>query len=286
MISRPYFCAVYSTFELIKKFARYYIHASNGRGHGMHSPFVFDFILHVLNNHKNYQPPAEVEILRKNYLSDQSKVKIEDMGAGSRLDRGKSGTLQDEIFMQEEKKVSAIASAALKSKKYAQLMFRLAKHYQPMRMLELGTSLGVTTSYLALANPSALVCTIEGNPHILKKAIAGFSELGIQNIKALEGNFDVVLPAYLEKINKIDLAYIDGNHKKKPTIDYFEQILKKTDEHSILVFDDIHWSREMEDAWTEIQEHPSVRYTIDIFYLGFVFFRKDFKLKQNFSVRF
>jgi len=53
-----------------------------------------------------------------------------------------------------------------------------------------------------------------------------------------------------------------------------------------LVFDDIHWSAEMEKAWLEIKSHPSVQYTIDIFFLGFVFFRPDFKVKQNFSIRF
>ena len=270
----PYFCAVYSSFDLAKKYFSYYYHASNSKGHGMHSPFVFDFILHVLNNNKHYEAPQELEELRKKYLSDKEKLKMIDLGAGSR-----SGPVQ-------EKSVSEIAGSVLKNKKYAQLLYRLVRHYQPSEILELGTSLGVTTAYLAKAHHGAMVSTIEGNPFIRKKAMQGFQSLSIENIESLEGDFGRVLPQVLSKKYKIDLAYIDGNHKKEPTLDYFEEILKKTHDHSILVFDDIHWSREMEEAWKEIKNHPAVQYTIDIFFLGFVFFRKEFKVKQHFSIRF
>jgi predicted O-methyltransferase YrrM len=270
----PYFCAVYSSFELVKKYFSYYFHASNSKGHGMHSPFVFDFILNVLNNQSNYSAPMEVEALRKKYLSDPESLKVVDLGAGSRTGAG------------EVKAVSGIAQSALKNKKYARLMYRLARHYQPSEILELGTSLGVTTAYLALANPAAKVSTIEGNPFIRKKAMEGFQFLSISNIESLEGNFDRELPLLLSKKNKIDLAYIDGNHKKEPTLTYFGEILEKIHDHSILVFDDIHWSAEMEEAWEEIKNHPAVQYTIDIFFLGFVFFRKEFKVKQHFSIRY
>ena len=240
----------------------------------MHSPFVFDFILHVLKNKKNYIAPAEVEELREKFISDKERLTVVDLGAGSRSGSGM------------EKSVSEIAGSALKNKKYARLLYRLVRHYQPKDILELGTSLGVTTAYLARANNEAMVSTIEGNPFIRKKALEGFHFLSISNIESVEGNFDSVLPGVLSKKNKIDLAYIDGNHKKEPTLDYFEEILKKTHDHSILVFDDIHWSREMEEAWEEIKNHPAVQYTIDIFFLGFVFFRKEFRIKQHFSIRF
>ena len=265
---------MYSTFELALKYVSYYLKASNGRGHGMHSPFVFDFILHVLNNKKAYHPPAVIEQLRNTYRTDNSYIDMVEMGAGSRT--GNAG----------KKKVSAVAASALKNKKYAQMLFRLVKHYQPATILELGTSLGITTAYMASAHPSARLITVEGNPYIREKALNGFRNLSLDNIESVEGNFDEVLPGILASTSCIDLAYVDGNHKKKPTIDYFAQILKRTGDHSIMVFDDIHWSSEMEEAWNEIKEHPSVMYTIDIFYLGFVFFRKDFKTKQNFCIRF
>jgi predicted O-methyltransferase YrrM len=271
---------MYSSFQLAKKYLHYYLAASNSKGHGMHSPFVFDFIQHVLNNKSEYIPPSAIEALRKQLLKDSEVFEIKDLGAGSRVNSAK------------QKTVSELAKAALKPKKYAQLLYRLVKHYQPQTVIELGTSLGITTSYLAAANPSAKIITIEGSEAIAKKARRNFQKLGLGNIQSITGNFDTALPSVIQTLSEaeglpsIDLAYIDGNHRYLPTVNYFKQILQKTNTHSILVFDDIHWSGEMEKAWQEIKSHPAVQYSIDIFFLGFVFFKKEFKEKQHFTIRF
>ena len=240
----------------------------------MHSPFVFDFILQVLNNKNNYTAPSAIEILRKQLQNNQEILDIDDLGAGSR-----SG-------VSKRKSVAQVAHTALKPKKYAELLFRLVKHYQPQTILELGTSLGITTAYLAAANPGATIITIEGSKTIAQKASDHFGRLGLNNITSLQGNFDTLLPSVLSGLSTVDMTYIDGNHRYEPTIQYFQQLLGKTHEYSILIFDDIHWSREMEEAWEEIKNHSSVRCTIDIFFLGFVFFRKEFKEKQHFQIRF
>lgn len=240
----------------------------------MHSPFVFDFILNVLNNKSNYQPPGEIEDLRRLLLKDKRIIEIEEMGAGSRTSSSNQRT------------VGQIANASLKSKRLAQILFRLVKHYQPLSIIELGTSLGITTCYFSKANPDASVITIEGNKPTAALATENFQKLNCKNVQLQQGNFDDILPSILSRVPTIDLAYIDGNHRYQPTINYFQQFLAKWHNQTILVFDDIHWSAEMENAWKEIESHPSVQYTIDIFFLGFVFFRKDFKVKQNFSIRF
>ena len=265
---------MYSSVQLAQKYFHYYLTASNSRGHGMHSPFVFDFILNVLNNGKEYTPPASIEAIRNELLQNKAVLEIEDLGAGSRIHASK------------KKSVAQLAGAALKPKKYAQLLFRLVKHYGPKTIIELGTSLGVTTSYLAAAHSSSQVITIEGSEAIAEIAKNNFQKLQLSNIQSLQGNFDAVLPSVIQQLSSIDLAYVDGNHRYQPTLQYFEQILPKTNSHSILVFDDIHWSQEMEKAWEEIKAHPAVQYTIDIFFLGFVFFRKEFKVKQHFTIRF
>lgn len=240
----------------------------------MHSPFVFDFILNVLNNKSNYQPPAEIEQLRKQLLSDNRLIEIQEMGAGSRVHSSKQRT------------VSQIAKSALKSKRLAQVLFRLVKHYQSQTIVELGTSLGITTGYFSKANPDSSIITIEGSDSIASIANENFQRLNCSNIRQLQGNFDDVLPSALTQVPSIDLAYIDGNHRYQPTVNYFHQLLPKTHTQTILIFDDIHWSEEMEKAWEEIRHHASVQYTIDIFFLGFVFFRNEFKVKQDFSIRF
>jgi predicted O-methyltransferase YrrM len=265
---------VFTSYQLAKKYLHYYRTASNSKGHGMHSPFVFDFILNVLNNKSGYTYPASIENLRKKLLHDKEVLDVEDLGAGSRK---KSS---------HQKSVSQLARTALKPQKYAQLLYRLARHYNAQTIIELGTSLGITTAYLALASPSSQIITIEGSKAIAEKAQDNFQKLGITNIQSLQGNFDDLLPSVLPQLPSIDLAYIDGNHRYEPTINYFLQLLSQSHNNTILIFDDIHWSEEMEQAWEEIKQHPSVQYTIDIFFLGFVFFRREFKVRQDFKIRF
>lgn len=240
----------------------------------MHSPFVFDFILNVLNNKSNYFAPNEIEQMRSQLLIENRVIEVEEMGAGSRK------------ASSNQRKVSEIAKSALKSKRLAQVLFRLVKHYQPKSIVELGTSLGITTSYLSKANPDSSIITIEGSSAIASIAKENFKKLNCQNIQLQQGNFDDMLPSVISQLSSVDLAYIDGNHRYQPTMNYFHQFLSKTHSNTILVFDDIHWSEEMEKAWGEIKSHPSVKYTIDIFFLGFVFFREEFKVKQHFSIRF
>lgn len=240
----------------------------------MHSPFVFDFILNVLNNKCGYHPPVEIEALRKQLLADHRILVIEDLGAGSR-----SGTTR-------ERTISSLARTALKPEKYASVLFRLVKHYQPATIIELGTSLGLTTAYLSKANPEADIATIEGSKAVAAEAGKNLCQLQCNSVQLYEGNFDQVLPVLLEKLPKTDLAYIDGNHRYEPTINYFHQFLEHSHEDTILIFDDIHWSREMEKAWEEIKTNPSVTCSIDIFFLGFVFFKSGFRVKQDFQIRF
>ncbi len=248
--------------------------ASNAKGHGMHSPFVFQFIQQVLDDKKHYHDYDEIEKLRNQLLNDHTKIFVEDFGAGS-------GVSKD-----NDRKISAIARNSAKSKKFAQLLFRIVRKYQPLQIIELGTSLGITTAYLSKAGPAATVHTIEGAAEVAKIAKKNFDQLSLQNINALIGNFDQVLAGLLDKIDKIDFAFIDGNHAEGPTLQYFGQMLDKAHGETIIVFDDIHWSEGMEKAWEQIKNNDRVRVTIDLFFFGVVFFRHEFREKQHFTIRF
>lgn len=265
---------MYTAVQLAKKFIHYYLNASNGKGHGVHSPFVFDFIKNVLTDKKRYDCYQPIEKLRKELLKDKTVIEVEDLGAGSLAVPGR------------QKKVSDITQSFVKSKQFAQLLFRIVQYYKPECIIELGTSLGVTTAYLACANKNAEVFTIEGSKNTAAVAKRNFHALGLENIKLVHGNFDDTLPGLLSHIERVDLAFIDGNHRKIPTLRYFQEFLQKSGHQSIFIFDDIHWSSEMEEAWKEIQEDSSVTLTIDLFFIGLVFFKKDFKAKQHFTIRF
>ena len=175
----------------------------------------------------------------------------------------------------------------------ANCYFRMIRHYQPETILELGTSLGITTSYLSLAKPDAQLITMEGAIAIAEKARQNFKTLKLlqgipfgQNLSLIEGNFDQTLSATISKLPVLDFAFIDGNHRQEPTERYFKQLLPVTHNDSILIFDDIHWSRDMEQAWETIKQNASVRCTIDLFFIGIVLFRQEFKEKQHFKIRF
>ncbi|MEO8768847.1 MAG: class I SAM-dependent methyltransferase [Ferruginibacter sp.] len=265
---------MYSKFQLAKKYFKYYLTASNGKGHGIHSPFVFDFVKFVLNDKEKYSCYSEIELHRKKLLNDNTIIEVEDFGAGS------------VVIKTNKRIVSKIAASSLKPKKFSQLLFRIAQYYKPATMLELGTSFGITTAYVANGNKDATVYTLEGAGSIAAIAKENFHSIGLNNVHLIEGDFQQTLPALFQNIKKIDFAFVDGNHRKTPTLEYFSKLLNLSSSSTILIFDDIHWSKEMEEAWTEIQQHRTVTLTIDLFFIGLVFINPDFKVKQHFSIRF
>ncbi len=265
---------MYSPVRLALKYLGYFLTASNGRGHGVHSPFVFDFITNVLNDKRHFYAYDDVENLRERLLLNEKVLSIEDLGAGST------------VISSSQRKVSDIARSSLKPRKFGQLLFRMVDHYKANTIVELGTSLGVTAAYLAAANLKGQVYTFEGASEAANIASENFDQLGLGNVKIIRGNFDETLPPFLDKTTAVDLAFVDGNHRKVPTIQYFKQLLKKSLESSVFIFDDIHWSSEMEEAWKYIQQHSAVTLTIDLFFIGLVFFRKEQKVPQHFSIRF
>lgn len=264
---------MYSRFQLLKKFLHYYLTASNGKGHGVHSPFVFDFIIQVLRDRKKYDCYDAIEKVRAELRDDKHVIEVEDFGAGSA------------VMPLRNRAVSDIAASSLKSKKFGQLLYRMGRYYQQGTIVELGTSLGITSAYLAVSG-DAEVYTLEGSKNIAAIAQDNLNRLEIKNVEIIVGNFDDTLPALLLRTKQVGLAFVDGNHRRVPTLEYFSRLLEKAGDASVFVFDDIHWSEEMEEAWKEICEHPEVTLTIDLFFIGIVFFKKEFKAKQHFVIRF
>lgn len=265
---------MYSAPALAFKYLRYFFSAYNGKGHGMHSPFLFSFITDVLNDKKEYPAYKKVEEMRRSLLQDKTPLLIRDFGAGSVTSAG------------NERTVSSIARSAAKPKKFSQLLHRIARCYNSKNILELGTSLGISTSYLAMAHADAHVVTLEGAETVADYAAGNFRSLGLHNIHVVKGNFDDTLATVLNELPEIDLAFIDGNHRREPTLAYFHQLLPYLHNDSMVIFDDIHWSKGMEQAWQQIGSHEAVRCSIDLFFIGIVFFRKEFKEKQQFAIRF
>ncbi|HEY6161231.1 MAG TPA: class I SAM-dependent methyltransferase [Bacteroidia bacterium] len=264
-----------------KDFLKYRI--TSGTKYDVHSPFVFDLLTNVINDKKNYPAYNKAEALRKKLLKDDTLITVTDLGAGSRKNIPKA-------FGATKKRVKDICRNAEKNKKYGQLLFRLVDHFKPQLIFDLGTSLGVTTLYLSEAAPSAKIISIEGCPQTAAIAQKNFDEANAHNIQLVNANFDDVLENLLDQnckpqTIKCKLFFFDGNHRKEPTLRYFEQCLQYSANNDVMIFDDIHWSGEMQEAWETIMKNESITVTIDLFFMGIAFLRKE-QVKQDFVLRF
>ena len=220
-----------------------------------------------------YRAYAAVENRRRQLLNSPASISVTDFGAGSHTGAGR------------QRRIADIARTAAKPRHLAQLLFRLVNYFRPATILELGTSLGLTTAYLASADSRHRVITFEGCPNVAAVAHETFTALELRNVEVVVGNIDDTLaPALAALSAPIDFAFFDGNHRYEPTLRYFELCQQHRTADSVFVFDDIHWSEDMERAWEAIKAHPDVTLTVDLFYIGLVFFRKN-QPKQHFWLR-
>jgi len=237
------------------------------------APFLYEFITKVLNNHYNDANCKKIEQLRKKLCKSDQNIKITDFGAGSHINNSKNRQVKD------------VAKNSAKNSKFGKLLYRIIQYYKPKNIIELGTSLGISTLYLAKARKDTKIYTFEGCLETAKIAEKNFSKMDAKNINLTLGDFQNTLQKKLERICSIDLAFIDGNHQEYPTIFYFEECLKYSNNNTIFIFDDIYWSKGMKNAWNHIKSHPKATLTVDLFYIGIVFIKSELS-KENYVIRF
>lgn len=233
----------------------------------IHSTFLYDFINHVLDTSKEYYSFILIEKERKRLKKTTTAIHLKDYGAGSSINN------------QATKTINQIADTALSDPQKCRMLFNMANHYRPQVLLELGTSLGISSSYLASAQKSAQVFTFEGDAAIALQAKEVHHRLGLQNIEVVVGAFSNTLSNWLPD-KKIDFVFLDGHHTEKATLQYFNEILPRCRPEAIIIVDDIYWSKEMTLAWRQIIAHPSVSLTIDLYDVGIVFLNKALS-RQN-----
>ncbi len=255
------------------RYARFLLNSSTR--YSVHSPFIFRLINEILRNKTEIPETKQVEKLRRELLSDHEIIEKIDFGAGS-------------IYPKSEKypvKISQIARRSSGSRKQASRLFRLVRFSGALNILELGTSLGLTSAYLSLAAPGGRVVTIEGCPALAEIARKNFRNMDLANIDVVEGRFEKVLPEVLVSFSQLDFVFFDGHHTKEATLKNYHQCLPLIHNESVFVFDDIHWSSGMEEAWHVIREGEPVRSSIDLFGMGWIFFRKELSV-QHFILRY
>ncbi|HNB82482.1 MAG TPA: class I SAM-dependent methyltransferase [Chitinophagaceae bacterium] len=254
----------------VSEYLRYRLRARSA--HGIHSPFVYQFITTVLQDKRTFYAFQQIETLRKELCTNHTLLEMEDFGAGSLHTHARF------------RKISELAKNAGRSPHSGELLFRLIQFFQPRAILEMGSSLGLSTLYLALANFETPVYSIEGCKAVAEQAKKNFNSLQVKNIQLITGRFEDTLPELVNE-HSFDFIFIDGNHRKGPTLDYFQKLLAVKGNNTVMVFDDIHWSKEMTAAWDEICAHQEVRLSMDLFQFGIVLFRSEFMVKQHFVLK-
>lgn len=240
--------------------------------HGIHSPFVYDLITKCFYNKTNFEEYKSLKDFRDILLKSDDTISVEDFGAGST------------VFKSNERKVSDLAKIAGASNSESKLLYRITNYFNPKTILELGTSLAISTNTINIATNNSEITTVEGSESIFNWNNKNISNSDFSKTKFVNSLFD----EYLENLNeedKFDMVYIDGNHTYEATIKYFNILKNHTHKSSIIIFDDIHWSLGMEKAWNEIITNKDVTLSIDTFHFGVVFFREEQYNKEHFVIR-
>jgi hypothetical protein len=227
----------------------------------------------VVRRKTNNPSHTQFENLRKQLIRDNRILSIHDLGGGSSPLSGIN------------RKISSIAKTSLTPQRFSELYNRLIAYYPATKsVLELGTSFGINTLYLA-EKKTSVVTTFEGCSAIADIARHTFEFAQATNITLLEGDINITLPAFLESCSKLDIIFMDANHRYGPTVNYFEQFLHKIHASSVVILDDIHYSREMELAWNEVRSHKLVYASADLYRCGILFFDPSLN-KQHVVLQF
>lgn len=275
-------------------FLKHFFSSWNTTGEGIHSPYLFELVRFVLRDRNAYYCFADIERRREYLQACDDELDVVDFGS-----RGsKDGT-------HIRRKVSSIAKTHLERPEVGQALFRLVNwigehEKRPLQIIELGTSLGITTAYLASADSRNYVRTYEGSGEVLKVAQGVWRALKLENITWVEGNIDETLfrtdhsllsnaPACMDITPAdtpahIDIAYIDANHTYEATKRYADFLLNRLPEKGVIAIDDIHYSEDMERAWIELKADPRVTTTMDLFHLGLIFVDPHY-LKRHYKIR-
>lgn len=255
--------------QLIKSYLKFLINSKNE--HGVHSPFVFDLVTKCFYDKTKFPEYQTLKDYRNSLLANKNTIEVTDFGAGSR------------VFKSNSREISKIAQTAGISVKNAELLFRVVRYFQPESILEIGTSLGIATSALSLGNTASKIISLEGCPNTMSIAKKQCQLQNLNNIEFINTEFTKYFTTHNLQLTTHNLIYFDGNHSQKATLEYFGLLLPTITNNSVWIFDDIHWSTEMEDAWETIKKHPKVKVTIDTFQWGIVFFRAE-QEKEHFII--
>ena len=259
-----------SRFRYTFNYFKYLLFAKHKKGHGIHSPFMYNLITKVFNNKTVDNDLEKIFATHNKLIKSKELITYDEIGAGSRYKP--SG----------RQAIGKVVKRSSVNKKYGKLLYDLICYFKSEDVLELGTSVGISTAYMA--QQSKKIISIEGIKAKAEIAQKIATQLN-QPTEFIIGDFDQVLESVLKSYEKLDFVFFDGNHRKESTLKYFKLCLEKVHNETIFVFDDIHWSVEMEEAWNEIKKNEKIKVSVDLFQMGLIFFKKELSY-EHYVIKF
>lgn len=248
----------------------YRLFAPHRKGFGVHSPFVYHLITNVLLKYDD-ERLKEIRQWRNLLAKNNERIKTAGTGAGSK------------IHMDKLRSVRGIIKHSSVTHKYGRILYYVSREYNPETIIELGTGLGISTAYLINACPGARIMTLDADRLKMDFAENALKKFKTPGIQFCNGSFEDLLLSKLRYVQHPLLVFIDGDHKLASVMGIFEQILQFARQDTIIILDDISWSREMRKAWKLIKKDPRSVLCIDLFFMGLIFFR-DGMVKQNYVI--
>ena len=254
------------TFQ-IAEFSKYLIKAGHWRGHGIHSPFMYDFVRNTLMKANKKDSASRYH----NALKSVAPKATTKSTFGSKPSSKAIGTVR-------------LLHKISTTKKYGKLLNTIVANYKPLKILELGTGLGLSTYYLATGNSTSQVITVEGMEHYSAITKDALGLLAIDNVTVINSSFEDFF-LNLNPNEKFDLIFIDGSHSYQATLPLFNRVLNLAKTEAFIILDDIRWSRDMFKAWHDIKMHSEVHASLDLGRIGIVFLNPNLQ-KQHHTIRY
>lgn len=244
------------------------------RWDSFHSPFLFSLFSYCSDDRISHPLFESIERKRRELIQSKEVIERHDYGAGTSYHQIKNTDA-----------ISRIARHALSLPFQCRFLYRLVVFTESRQIVELGTSLGISSAYLGIANSSSSVDTVEGDPEIANVAQKVFNQLKLDNVQLHNTSFDTFIANELPKEKRIDLMFLDGHHTSAALWKYYHALKPYMSDQTIIIVDDIYWSTDMTDGWKKLIALPDVTQSVDCFHFGLLFFKKDFLNHENHCIR-
>ncbi len=217
------------------------------------SPLVYQLCLDIQSAHDAKTQFKKIEDKRAQLLMDNTLINVQSLGSQSKVNRS------------EIRSIRQIALSSVSPRNKCELLYGLVKTTKAKTVLELGTSLAISTAYVAAVDRVDYIKSVEDSSkiHSYNENLAHNSKINM-----IQSDFQSYIENELNNKAKYDCIVLDGRHDEIATISYVNQLINLLNPNGIIIVDDIYWSNGLMNAWKTLRNDYRYNLKIDLFYYG------------------